>query len=215
VVTGKTVMQSLWLVFRDILTHSRFGKCTSSASRKSAHLGAFYGFWILFFVSAWAVVMLYILNPFLENPLPYPFPFLDPAKIIANIGAIALVIGCFLAIKDRLGSGPVSGLSTDYDWMFLGTLLMVGLTGIMVEALRFAELVTPGYIIYFFHLIFAFMLLIYLPYSKFAHLFYRTTAMVYAEYSGRTDRSTENAAPSSNSESTPILDTEEAKVSNA
>jgi len=185
--SGKSVIQSIWLAIMDILTHKKFGKCTSSASRRSAHLGAFYGFWALFFVSGWAVIVLYILNPILSDPLPYPFPFLDPAKIVANIGAIALVVGCLLAIKDRMGTDTSAGKSTDFDWMFLGTLLTVGVTGIIVEAMRFAQLQTPGYIIYFVHLIFAFMLITYLPYSKLAHLFYRTTAMVYAEYSGRTD----------------------------
>lgn len=183
---GKSVTQCLWTTFRDILTHQRFGKCKSSASRKNAHLGAFYGFLALFLVSGWAVILLYVINPLISNPLPYPFPFLDPAKIIANIGAVALIVGCLLAIKDRMGSGPSAGHSTDFDWMFLGILLLVGITGILVEALRYAQLETPGYIIYFVHLVLAFMLLIYLPYSKLAHLFYRTTAMVYAEYSGRT-----------------------------
>jgi len=182
---GKSIGQSLWLVLRDILTHGRFSKCVSSSSRKNAHLGVFYGFMALFLVSGWAVLVLYIINPLVSEPLPYPFPFLDPAKIIANLGALALVVGCILAVRDRLKTDPPSGRSTDFDWMFLGTLLMVGVTGILVEGLRFAGLVLPGYIIYFFHLIFAFMLLTYLPFSKFAHIFYRTTAMIYAEYSGR------------------------------
>ena len=56
-----------------------------------------------------------------------------------------------------------------------------------VEALRYAQLQAVGYAVYFVHLIFAFMLLVYLPYSKFAHLIYRTVALIYVEYSGRNE----------------------------
>lgn len=184
-VNTKSLGASLLVVVKDIFTHQRFGKCTTLLSRRQAHLTAFYGFLALFLVSGWAVIVLYVINPVVESPLPYPFPFLDPAKLVANVGALALVVGCVIAIRDRLKDDSKVGKSTDFDWMFLWLLFLVGVTGILTEALRYAQAQTPGYIIYFIHLILAFMLLIYLPYSKFAHLVYRTVALVYAEYSGR------------------------------
>jgi quinone-modifying oxidoreductase subunit QmoC len=38
---------------------------------------------------------------------------------------------------------------------------------------------------YFIHLIFVFFLICYLPFSKMAHIVYRTVAMAYNEYAGR------------------------------
>jgi quinone-modifying oxidoreductase subunit QmoC len=184
-----SLVGSIVAVVKDIFTHQRFGKCKTLLGRRQAHLTAFYGFWILFLVSGWAVIILYIINPLVEEQWIYPFNFLNPAKLLANIGAIALVVGCAIAIRDRLKNESEAGKSTDFDWMFLWILFLVGITGIFTEALRYAQAETVGYIVYFVHLILAFMLLIYLPYSKFAHLVYRTVALVYAEYSGRTPAS--------------------------
>jgi quinone-modifying oxidoreductase subunit QmoC len=39
--------------------------------------------------------------------------------------------------------------------------------------------------VYFLHLIFIWSLFAYTPFSKLAHIVYRTTAMAYQEYSGR------------------------------
>jgi quinone-modifying oxidoreductase subunit QmoC len=190
-VRAKGLLPSAIQVFKDILFHSRFAKCKTLASRRSAHLYAFYGFLALFLVSAWAVVLLYMINPLVDDPLLYPFPFLNPAKIFANLGALALVLGCALAIRERLKNDTAAGQSTEFDWIFLLILLIVGITGVFVEALRYAQLQAVGYAVYFVHLIFAFMLLVYLPYSKFAHLIYRTVALIYVEYSGRNQSRTE------------------------
>ena len=64
-------------------------------------------------------------------------------------------------------------------------LLLVVCTGFFTEVLHYLRLEPHRHIIYFAHLVFVCALLLYLPYSKFAHLIYRTTAMVYAEYTGR------------------------------
>ena len=184
-----------------IFKHDRFDKCGVNASRRLAHLGAFYGFVALFVVSVWAVIALYVINPLIEgheNDLVYPFALWNPWKILANLGCIALIAGCIKAIVDRMGNKEESGASSSFDWLFVGLLLSVGVTGLLTEVLRLVAdpgehaaalsgLAYTAYAVYFVHLVVVFDLLVYLPYSKFAHIVYRTVAMVYAEHTGRNE----------------------------
>jgi quinone-modifying oxidoreductase subunit QmoC len=71
-----------------------------------------------------------------------------------------------------------------FDWIFLAIVIGVGATGMLSWKLRLDN-VSAGYIVYYFHLVFIWSLFAYAPYSKFAHLFYRTTAMVFTKYTGR------------------------------
>jgi len=183
-----------------VVTHVRFGKCTDQASRKSSHLMAFYGFIGLFVVTIWAVLDLYLM-PLLGVESLYPFGLLHPMKIVANVAGILLVVGAGKAILDRMNA-PKDGhhQSTSFDWIFVWLLLLVGLSGFAVEVFRFVAegaappgayahdgpLAMPAYGFYFVHLVLVFGLLVYLPYSKFAHMWYRTVAMIYAEHTGRT-----------------------------
>lgn len=190
-----------------IFSHAKFGQCISQASRRTAHLLAFYGFIVLLVVTAWAVTDLYV-NPHLFGIASiYPFNLMHPMKILANVGCAVLIVGCVLAIRDRLRDGKNSVTSTPFDWLFVWLLLAVVVTGLFTEILRFvaepaaheagsAELGGSAYVafaVYFVHLLCAFELLVYLPYSKFAHIVYRTVALVYAEYSGRNAEQVEKA----------------------
>ncbi len=76
-------------------------------------------------------------------------------------------------------------LITYFDWAFISTLLIVVITGFVTEILHYVRLEPHRHLAYFVHLVFVCALFLYLPYSKFAHIIYRTVAMIYAEYSGR------------------------------
>jgi quinone-modifying oxidoreductase subunit QmoC len=195
------ILTSVIRTLTPVFSHDKFGKCESHTSRRMAHLGAFYGFAALFLVSVWAVIALYMINPFIAEDLAYPFGFWNPWKILANVGCIVLILGCIKAILDRAQRPKEAGESTSFDWIFVWLLLFVGVTGLATEILRFVA--DPGlradeqmgrtglqyfaYAVYFVHLVFVFDLLVYLPYSKFAHIVYRTVALVYAEHTGRNE----------------------------
>jgi quinone-modifying oxidoreductase subunit QmoC len=189
---ARGIAASILRTLRTILGHDQFGKCQGRVSRRVAHLGAFYGFVILFLVSVWAVLVLYVINPLLKSHFAYPFGLLNPWKILANVGCVILIGGCALAIRDRIGNKAEAGASTSFDWVFVWLLLSVGVTGLLTEILRFVAqpagtkgLQYTAYTVYFVHLVVVFQLLVYLPYSKFAHVLYRTVALVYAERTGR------------------------------
>lgn len=183
-----------------LVTHDRFGTCTDQAPRKLSHLMAFYGFIALFIVTSWAVLDIYLM-PYFGIDTRYPFGLLHPMKILGNIGGILLIAGSARAILTRKNA-PKDGYhqSTTFDWVFVWLLLLVGISGFCVEVFRFVAEASagdqaylsgyamPAYSIYFVHLVFVFGLLVYLPYSKFAHMWYRLAAMIYGEVSGRTEK---------------------------
>ncbi|MEZ5890727.1 MAG: hypothetical protein R3D52_11125 [Xanthobacteraceae bacterium] len=70
--------------------------------------------------------------------------------------------------RGRPGEG---GKTTYNDWLFVTVLLLVAVTGFFAQITRAAELPHVAYPTYFVHLVLVFFLLVYSPYSKFAHVF--------------------------------------------
>ena len=173
-----------------ILAHSKFADCTVNKLRQWGHMLLFYSFVGLTLTTMWAVGYLYgnelfgiqAFGPFHFGESPYPMS--DPVKILALISSIAFAAGFIIILFNRFAKAGKAGIGSYFDWIFLLIVFGVGATGMLSWALRLADL-SVGYIVYYFHLVFIWSLFAYAPYSKFAHLFYRTTAMVFAENSGR------------------------------
>jgi len=191
----KGVAASVLSTLKNVLTHDDFTPCGTARQRYVSHLLVFYGFIAMFAVSLW--VMTASINPLLHDFI-YPFNLINPWRLLANLGGLAVLVGCALMIRERFsnleGDRPTSG-STYFDWAFVWTLLAVVATGFASEFLHYARLELHRFAVYYVHLLLVFVLLMYLPYSKFAHMIYRTTALVYADHTGRKSQApTEEAA---------------------
>ena len=108
-----------------------------------------------------------------------PLALTSPLKIFANVSAAVALAGVVLLLVRRIGDPARRAASTYFDWFFLVALAGVVLTGIASEFLRLAH-TEAMYAVYFVHLVLIFSLLLYAPYSKFAHLAYRTVALASA-----------------------------------
>ncbi|MGC1456196.1 MAG: quinone-interacting membrane-bound oxidoreductase complex subunit QmoC [Nitrospirota bacterium] len=173
-----------------ILAHSKFADCNVNRLRQWGHLLLFYSFAGLTLVTMWAVGYLYGNELFGIQPFgPFhfgesPYPINDPVKILALVSSIAFAAGFVIILLNRFAKAGKAGLGSYFDWIFLLIVFGVGATGMLSWALRLADM-NAGYVVYYFHLVFIWSLFAYAPYSKFAHLFYRTTAMVFVKNSGR------------------------------
>ena len=171
-------VQALIKILPTIFKHNRFSECGENKERATAHMMVLYGFIGLFIVTNCFFIAEWVLH------IEGPYSQINPVKWLGNAGGIALLIGGGLMIAKRLGQ---KDQVTSYkDWYLLGLVMLLGGTGLLTEMLRLGHLYGLSAIIYFLHLIFVWALFAYTPFSKLAHLVYRTTAMAYEEYSGRT-----------------------------
>ncbi len=112
-----------------------------------------------------------------------PISLWNPVKWLANVAAVALIFGIVVLWKNRKKmEADGKAKSTFYDWFYIWIIAAVGVTGLAAELLRVVSLPSLGYIIYYLHLVSVVMLFLYLPYSKFAHIVYRTTAYAFERY---------------------------------
>ena len=163
----------------EILAHRRFNKCEVTKGRAISHLLVFYSFVGLTITTNIAVVYLYGLK------WGSPYPLTDPIKIIGNASAAALLLGIILVIINRISSRAKAGIGSYYDWLFIGVVIFVTVTGILSEVFRLMDIAGLAYPTYIAHLSFVFFLFAYAPFSKMAHMVYRATAMVFAKQVGR------------------------------
>jgi quinone-modifying oxidoreductase subunit QmoC len=188
--TGQERQGSFWgaltgAVF-DISTHKKFSSCDHGVpKRRWGHFLVMWGFIGAAVTSGILVVYLYKeYPPFSWIPIgdaTYPLPLDHWVKWLGNISAVALVIGGILLFVNRLKKGDkLVGQTTAFDRFFLMTVLGVIGTGVLTEGFRFVTIpVELAFGVYILHLGAVLTLFMTVPYSKFAHILYRTLAMAH------------------------------------
>ncbi|MDQ3944328.1 MAG: quinone-interacting membrane-bound oxidoreductase complex subunit QmoC [Actinomycetota bacterium] len=171
----------------EVFGHGGFDDCNTAHMRRGAHMAIFYGFLGLLAATTGAALYTEIF-PLLgiewqDNELS--LPIWDPVKIIGNVGGVALLIAMAQTMWARRARPRTSGKSAYSDWFFSGLLTVTALSGFATEILRFAGVRTAAYPAYAVHLVFVFALFLYFPFSKFAHVMYRTAAIAFARQVGR------------------------------
>ena len=165
----KTRLRDIWYVIRSIIVHKDFNECTENKSRSWSHLLVFYGFVLLLFVTFFAILSTIFFS--------YPLSFFNPIKIAGNVGALMLFVGTSAMIISRLRKSRQQR-SHYSDWFFLVNFWLLTVSGILVEAARFLNW-SGGYHMYFSHLVLVWIIILYLPYTKFAHIIFRTVALTF------------------------------------
>jgi quinone-modifying oxidoreductase subunit QmoC len=168
-----SLLANLGPVLSEVATHKRFTNCASGPSRKWGHFGLMWGFVGAAVTSGLLIVAMYL------SGSPLPLEQVHPYKILGNISAVFLLVGVVWLVANRFGNPLRAGKVTAFDTFFLSIVVLVVLTGILAEIGAF--FMAPGLAvsIYFLHLGVVLCLFLTFPYSKFAHMVYRTLAMVH------------------------------------
>jgi citrate/tricarballylate utilization protein len=167
------------------------GGCTypserASNARLALHMLAFYGFVVAFI----ATVAAFVLQDIFDQ-LP-PYPILSVPVLLGSAGGIAMIVGAtgLLYLKWRSDRAPADERSLNLDWLFLLSLDIVSITGMLLLVLRN----TPAMpLLLVVHLATVLALYVSAPYGKFAHFVYRYAALVQNQIestSAATSRST-------------------------
>jgi quinone-modifying oxidoreductase, subunit QmoC len=180
---GANLVGSIIKAVTDVMTHAKFRKCEEGGTRAIGHMLMFYGFTLIFIGGS--IVGAGFMFHLLQLPLEKNGIIGILLKVVMNIGAVGLILGTFILLWYRRTRPERQMQATYYDWFFLVVLFVTGVTGLLTELFRWLAPIEVAFAVYFIHLVCVFCLLGYAPWSKIAHLVYRTVAMVHAAYVGR------------------------------
>jgi citrate/tricarballylate utilization protein len=153
----------------------------TSNSRLVLHMLVFYGF-----ISAIvATVAAFIMQDFLGE-LP-PYALVSVPVIFGSAGGIAMIVGAtgLLYVKWRSDRAPADRQTLALDSLFLVSLDVVSITGMLLLMLRETALMPALLVI---HLATVLALYVSAPYGKFAHFVYRVAALVQNQLEARERR---------------------------
>lgn len=174
---------SFWMALKstilEVASQTRFDLCDSEPvpwylGRRFVHLSIMWGF--LGLLAATGLDLLFK-EPFSHVPIYYPM------RLLGTVAGLFVLYGTSIALANRIKQpDKYAAHSLLTDWLFLGFLWGVTLTGFIVEI---AVYLPPGsggaYIVFLVHVVAAMMLVLLLPFTKFAHAVLRPVALFIHE----------------------------------
>lgn len=108
-------------------------------------------------------------------------PIWYPVRLLGTIAGLSLIYGVVMLGARRYRKTKAGTLvSKPTDWLFLGLLFVIGLTGFVIEVALYVQPVQVwGYWVFLVHVAFAMELVLFLPFTKLAHAMYRPVALFF------------------------------------
>ena len=138
----------------------------------AVHLAILYGFIGLFAATAF---------DFLLKPVGSSVPLYYPMRILGTLAGLLMMYGTTVVMVYRWTKRDDSTRDSHFsDWTFLILIWLVGLTGFLLEIAVYNIFpISWGYALLVIHVALVMVLFVLLPFSKFAHMLYRTTALYF------------------------------------
>ncbi|MBD3333374.1 heterodisulfide reductase [candidate division GN15 bacterium] len=184
---------------KEILSHTKFRDCGANRPRAVGHMLLLFGFIGAMITTGLVLLFVFIPHYFeswFGSDIPawaiqftaLPFDLPHPIKVLGAVSGVALLIGSLMLLYRRWTDADSVGANGYADHLFLYVIFITGLTGMLAWLSRYLGAPMLSYVIYFVHILAVYFLLWYMPYSKFAHMIYRTLALVRARQIGRQAR---------------------------
>jgi len=141
------------------------------------HLMTVWGFLGLFL----ATILDYALDIFGVKATGTLVPIYYPVRLLGTLAGLSLMYGVtWLFVRRYQRTKAGLEVSTFSDWAFLVMLWLIGLTGFLIEiGLYLPGEQVWGYWIFLVHVAIAMELVLFLPFTKLAHVMYRPVALFF------------------------------------
>jgi len=164
---GIWIKKLISVIMREVAVQERYWECENKF-RYYAHLALLWGF-----VGLFIATLIGFGIDFYSLQVSRLWPLL-----IGIVFGIVLMYGSGYFLYKRLVKNEEFAVySDDTDWVFVGLLFFVGLSGFFVTLFRFLSMPYAWYASFIIHLILVFDLIITAPFTKFMHSLYRPLAI--------------------------------------
>ena len=191
-----TYISEVWLLIYHTLTQKRWDARSHKVYKEErrrerrariTHLLLFSGYGLML------VLIVFFLQWFQTDNI---YPLYHPQRWLGYYATIALLGGAGYSLWARIKKDiQAHRFSHASDWIFPVLLFVVALTGILLHIFRYLGLPLPTYYTYVIHMAFtAPMLILEVPFGKWAHAYYRPLAVYFQAVKAKAKEQEETVA---------------------